>query len=816
HAFVYYDEDVYDSVLIDRSGHRHVTQLLYDSDKNVYYVYYRWNETEYTLDGPHETVEAAKEAYLISYKKTFDIEWSERHTVVSEKWTVETIVHEEYEEIEEVQEVIEESEVEEIIRIQEKEAQGVKTEETKIVHKDDKITVQKEVEVKKDVVVDDVHIRETVTEVTTGHVAKEAVPKGNSWFRKAISAAGSAAGSVGGAVKGAAIGVAAGTAVVAAGAGAAAHGALQQADGVWKRTVEVLTTRKAHVDEKCPVNHAVVYYDEDVYDSEIVEVSTGIKHITQLIYDSQTNVYYVYYRYGEEIKLDGPHTTVESAKTAFQENYKNKFSIEWKERETAVNQHWTVQVKTYETFEEQEVIEEIIEEEEAKKIIATEIVETKAGKEVLVEKDRHVVIKEDVQEEVIIAEEEIKVVEPAVSQKTSWFRRAVSGVGSAVGSAAGAVGSAAGAVGSAAGSAVGAVAHGAESAYHTAGDVTKKVAIGGAVLTVGAAAGVGIAAAGAVKKVDGVWKRTVQVLTTKKAKVDEKCPIAKHALVYYDEDVYDSVVIDRSGHRHITQLLYDSDKNVYYVYYRWNETEYTLDGPHETVEAAKEAYLISYKKTFDIEWSERHTVVSDKWTVETIVHEEYEEIEEVEEVVENVEVVERELQEQKKISSEQTTIQDTVIRQGGSTTHDHHEHSKKTTGQELIANLPEFSEARAGIDVNTGAAVGVIDLRTREAYREVPAHLRPRAWVSLHVGGWQDAPHELQGFMRLDDQSGQRLMETARDDAQGKCQESSPIDNLRLPEIVGLFAQKLYKHFGEELPQELTMERLSELGPRRG
>jgi hypothetical protein len=311
---------------------------LYDSDKHVYYVYYRWSETEYTLDGPHETVEAAKEAYLISYKKTFDIEWSERHNVVSEKWTVETIVHEEYEEIEEVQEVIEESEVEEIIKIQEKEAEAVKTEETKIVHKDDKTTVQKEVEVKKDVIVEDVHIKETVTEVTTGVVTEEAVPKGTSWFRKAVSAVGGAADSVGQGLKGAAKGVAVGTVVVAAGAGAAAHGALKQVDGVWKRTVEVLTTRKAHVDEKCPVGqHAVVYYDEDVYDSEIVEVSTGIKHITQLIYDSQTNVYYVYYRYGEEIKLDGPHTTVESAKIAFQENYKNKFNIEWKERETAVS-----------------------------------------------------------------------------------------------------------------------------------------------------------------------------------------------------------------------------------------------------------------------------------------------------------------------------------------------------------------------------------------------------------------------------------------------------------------------------------------------
>lgn len=133
----------------------------------------------------------------------------------------------------------------------------------------------------------------------------------------------------------------------------------------------------------------------------------------------------------------------------------------------------------------------------------------------------------------------------------------------------------------------------------------------------------------------------------------------------------------------------------------------------------------------------------------------------------------------------------------------------------LVSSLPVLPDQ--GIDVETGASVGVIDLTsgTAEAYRELPRHLRPRAWVSLHVGGWQDAPHELEGFMRLDDQSGQRLMESARDAAQGKAQEATPIDNLRLPEIVALFAKKLYGHFGEELPAELTLDRLRQLGPHR-
>ncbi|KAG0199433.1 hypothetical protein BGX31_004293, partial [Mortierella sp. GBA43] len=451
--------------------------------------------TEYTLDGPHETVESAKEAYLISYKKTFDIEWSDRHTVVSDKWTVETIVHEEYEEVEEVVEVIEESEAQEIIKIQEKEAQGVKTEETKIIHKDDKIAIEKVVEVKKDIIVaEDVQVKETVTEVTVGHVTKEAVPQGTSWFRRVTNAVGSAADSVGHGIKDAAKGVAVGTVIVAAGAGAAAHGALHKVDGVWKRTVNVLTTHKAKVDEKCPIaKHSVVYYDEDVYDSVLVSKETGVTHINQLLYNSQENKYYVYIRWTEtDYKLDGPYTTVEEAKSAFHVVYKDWYGIQWSERETVVSEKWTVQEKIYETYEEEEIIEEIVEEEEAKRIIATEtivgdtkvtetIVEKKVDKEVLLEKDTHVVIKDEHKDQVVIIEEkeEAVVIKPAVPEKSSWFRRAVTGVGAAAHKVGTAVGDAA----------------------ESVGDGVKKVAVGTAVVGGVVVVGAGLAAAGAVKKV---------------------------------------------------------------------------------------------------------------------------------------------------------------------------------------------------------------------------------------------------------------------------------------------------------------------------
>ncbi|KAF9342581.1 hypothetical protein BGX34_007933, partial [Mortierella sp. NVP85] len=245
------------------------------------------------------------------------------------------------------------------------------------------------------------------------------------------------------------------------------------------------------------------------------------------------------------------------------------------------------------TFEEEEIIEEIVEEEEAKQIIEKQIVVEDAklkettivgtGKETVVEKivEAEIVVEDKGKEvkEVVVIEESGKVIEPAVSAKTSWFRKAV-----------GAVGAAAGKVGDAAGAAAGKVASGAESAYHGAGDVAKGVAIGTGVLAAGAVIGTGLAAHAAIKKVDGVWKRAVQVVTTRKAKVDEKAPV-KHAYVYYDEDVYDSIIVDsKTGNKHISQLLYDSDKKVFYVYYRWSETEYTLSDSYETIEEAKAAY----------------------------------------------------------------------------------------------------------------------------------------------------------------------------------------------------------------------------------
>ncbi|KAG0314160.1 hypothetical protein BG000_005639 [Podila horticola] len=70
--------------------------------------------------------------------------------------------------------------------------------------------------------------------------------------------------------------------------------------------------------------------------------------------------------------MDGPHVTIEAAKCAFRVIYKERFDLEWVTRETTVSERWTYEVKTYETFEETEYIEEVVEDSEVKGVIALE------------------------------------------------------------------------------------------------------------------------------------------------------------------------------------------------------------------------------------------------------------------------------------------------------------------------------------------------------------------------------------------------------------------------------------------------------------
>ncbi|KAG0007178.1 hypothetical protein BGZ81_005114, partial [Podila clonocystis] len=158
-----------------------------------------------------------------------------------------------------------------------------------------------------------------------------------------------------------------------------------------------------------------------------------------------------------DYKLDGPHDTVEVAKEAFQVSYKEKFGLEWTTRETTVSEHYTYEVQTYETFEETEYIEEVVEEEEAQIIIKQEkeitvsedvtvheeTTTTTTTEEIVLEhttETTEVLVEEETQKEkvteVIV---ETGVAKPAVSKGSSWFKKAVGGV-AAVGAGAAAIG----------------------------------------------------------------------------------------------------------------------------------------------------------------------------------------------------------------------------------------------------------------------------------------------------------------------------------------------------------------------------------------
>ncbi|KAG0011240.1 hypothetical protein BGZ80_000826, partial [Entomortierella chlamydospora] len=348
--------------------------------------------TDCKLDGPHQTIEAAKDAFQLTYKEKFGVEWTERETAVSDKWTYETKTYETFEEVEQVEEVVDETEAAAIIRKNQEVADGdatvnAETTATTTVTTDNATVEHAEksvADVKGQTVAEAAEVKEP------GNVAKPAVPKDTSWFRRPVTGAGSGADDV-------AIGVE-DPAIITVyddphGAGHTVPGTLTKVGGVWKRTARVIITRKAHVDSVAPIaKTSYVYYDEEeVYYAVLVQVSTGTIFVTQLLFDNSVNKYYVYIRWGKtNYELGGPYNTIESAKVAFKIAYHNKFGVKWHDRETAVRGDFVYKVKKYETFETTEEIEETVEEAEALAIIGSENVEAEGYSEVApghVEKD---------------------------------------------------------------------------------------------------------------------------------------------------------------------------------------------------------------------------------------------------------------------------------------------------------------------------------------------------------------------------------------------------------------------------------------------
>ncbi|KAI8597650.1 hypothetical protein EDD21DRAFT_384869 [Dissophora ornata] len=296
-------------------------------------------------------------------------------------------------------------------------------------------------------------------------------------------------------------------------------------------------------------------------------------------------------------------------------------------------ERFVLEAKSYETFETAEEIEEIVEEVEVANVISheekmqteeqlimteatttttttqAEVVLEHVEKDVMVDKKVGVQIEAEVEKkEEVIVKETGKVEKPAVLEGTSWFRRPFTSA-------------------------------------DTTGCSVEDVAIGVEDPAVGTVrddpCGTSHAVPGTLTKVDGVWKRTVQVITTRKAHVDSLAPIVKTSYVYYDDkEVYYAVLVQKSTSIiFVTQLLFDNSVNKYYVYIRWGETKYKLDGPYDKTESAKEAFKIAYHEKFGVKWHDRETDVRGRFKYKVKTYETFVTTEEVEEIVEDSEAV---------------------------------------------------------------------------------------------------------------------------------------------------------------------------------
>ncbi|KAF9916693.1 hypothetical protein FBU30_001200, partial [Linnemannia zychae] len=180
-------------------------------------------------------VKASSTASKITYHEQFGVQWQERETTVSERFTYEVKTYETFETIEEVEEVVEETE-DKVITTETTTTTTTTQEDVVLEHVDKEVTVDKKVEVKVDVDVDvDVEVekkeaKETIIVKETGTVAKPAVSKGTSWFRKLATATGAAVVGAGAVAVGAGALAVGAVHDVASGAGHAASGALTKVD----------------------------------------------------------------------------------------------------------------------------------------------------------------------------------------------------------------------------------------------------------------------------------------------------------------------------------------------------------------------------------------------------------------------------------------------------------------------------------------------------------------------------------------------------------------------------------------------------------
>ncbi|KAG0247178.1 hypothetical protein BGZ95_008930, partial [Linnemannia exigua] len=135
-------------------------------------------------------------AFQVTYREQFGVQWEQRETTVSERFTYEFRTYETIEEVEEIEEIVEENVAIAIIDRNQQAITGDKviaTESTtsSTTFKETDVVVE---QVHTAVIVDDKKETEAVKEVVvtkiSGVATQPAVPKGTSWFRKALTAGG--------------------------------------------------------------------------------------------------------------------------------------------------------------------------------------------------------------------------------------------------------------------------------------------------------------------------------------------------------------------------------------------------------------------------------------------------------------------------------------------------------------------------------------------------------------------------------------------------------------------------------------------------
>ncbi|KAF9354776.1 hypothetical protein BGX26_007376 [Mortierella sp. AD094] len=353
----------------------------------------------------------------------------------------------------------------------------------------------------------------------------------------------------------------------------ATHG-LHQTHDKDKKTSPTSANDEAHGDEVSATSKTLyLYYDDDIYGAVLIENETGDKYLMKLLYRTETKTYYVYYHHDRiDHKLDGPYRTVEDAKKAFQDSYKEKFGAEWTDRKKAVYGRWKYDHESFKTIEEAGEAGATASETEIKELGESTQKGTKTSSATA---DKVAVVGNATKEDPMKPETGAATVSSGTGI-ANVLKRAAKGAVTAL------------------------TPHKAHTDKGT--EATSTTA----------------ANTKADSEVKGDAAQDISPIA--KSSVDELCPIFKTSHVCCDSgDEYSAVLTEKTSDITCVIQLLCSDE-AFYVYYRQGKTDCHFNGSYKDIETAKAAFKDIFKKKFDIEWSKRDTADSERWRYGAKVH----------------------------------------------------------------------------------------------------------------------------------------------------------------------------------------------------